>query len=187
MRSSSKLSAVAVAVLLAAGCRGDDRSDLASGEIRAKAALAPFKASLQSALLGALADGGPDRAIDVCATEAPRLADAAAKGGVRVGRAASRLRKPANRRPPWVAPLLDDLAKSPVEGAHRTVTLPGDRVGYVEAIVMKPLCATCHGESVAAELRSRIASRYPHDEAIGFREGDLRGVFWVEVPAASRP
>lgn len=181
------LPVVALVLLLGAGCRGEDRSDLAAGETRAKAALAPFKASLQSALLGALADGGPDRAIDVCATEAPRLADAAAKDGLRLGRTASRLRNPENRPPPWVAPLLDELAKSPAEGAHRTVALPGGRAGYVEAIVMKPLCGTCHGESVAPELRSRISSRYPRDEATGFREGDLRGVFWVEVPAASRP
>ena len=33
------------------------------------------------------------------------------------------------------------------------------------------------------EIAERIRALYPEDQATGFREGDLRGVFWVSYPA----
>ncbi|MBS2014056.1 MAG: DUF3365 domain-containing protein [Deltaproteobacteria bacterium] len=179
--------AFVIAFGLAAACGRDRPSEPAESplatEARAQAALGPFKKSLQSALMGAMGDGGPEGAIEVCATEAPRLAALASRDGVRVGRAALRRRNPENLPPAWATPALEELARSPADGAHRIVPLPGGRVGYVEAILTKPVCLTCHGESVAPALRARIATRYPHDEATGFREGDLRGVFWAELPS----
>jgi hypothetical protein len=38
--------------------------------------------------------------------------------------------------------------------------------------------------SVALDLAVLIKEEYPEDEATGFSEGDLRGVFWVEYPEA---
>jgi hypothetical protein len=61
------------------------------------------------------------------------------------------------------------------------VALGGGRHGYVEPIVMQPLCVTCHGEEIAEPLRQRIAELYPEDRATGFRVGELRGLFWVEL------
>jgi cytochrome c553 len=47
------------------------------------------------------------------------------------------------------------------------------------------LCATCHGDAttIPAPVQERLAALYPQDQATGFRDGDLRGWFWVEVPA----
>jgi hypothetical protein len=64
------------------------------------------------------------------------------------------------------------------------VALPGERSGYVEPIGVQPLCLTCHGESLAPDLASRIEELYPADRAVGYRVGDLRGVFWAEFPRA---
>ena len=55
-------------------------------------------------------------------------------------------------------------------------------MGYVEPIVMQPMCLTCHGESLAPEIAARISEVYPDDQATGFKVGDFRGVFWVEFP-----
>jgi hypothetical protein len=46
------------------------------------------------------------------------------------------------------------------------------------------MCATCHGptESLSAGVRKEIAERYPTDRAVGFKEGEIRGWFWVEIP-----
>jgi hypothetical protein len=54
--------------------------------------------------------------------------------------------------------------------------------GYVEPIRVKSMCLTCHGATLAPEVASRIAELYPEDQATGFGEGDLRGVFWVSWP-----
>jgi hypothetical protein len=31
-------------------------------------------------------------------------------------------------------------------------------------------------------VRAKVRSRYPHDRAVGFAEGEIRGWYWVEVP-----
>lgn len=181
-RSGLLLALLGIALL---GCRRDDAAAAPTAEVRARAVLAPVKSNLKTALTQALADGGPEPAIEACAVEAPRLMAAASKDGVHVGRAAARRRNPDNRVPAWATASFDELARAPSEDASRTVKLPDGRTGYVEAIMTKPLCLTCHGDSVAPAVRARIAARYPADEATGFHEGDLRGVFWVELPAAS--
>jgi hypothetical protein len=45
------------------------------------------------------------------------------------------------------------------------------------------LCLVCHGETLAPEIAAQIAAQYPEDQATGFADGDLRGVFWVEFPS----
>ena len=144
--------------------------------------LAPFKQDLQRALLEGLAQG-PEEAIAACRVRAPEIAGALTRDGVRVGRASHRLRNPSNAAPDWVAPILDAYASDPSDRAPRTVSLGGNRSGYVEPIVIQPLCLTCHGDNLAPEVASRINELYPTDSAVGYQAGDLRGVFWTEYPA----
>jgi hypothetical protein len=101
-----------------------------------------------------------------------------------VGRASHRLRNPANVPPEWVAPILDAYVASSADRAPRAVPLADGRWGYVEPILLQPPCLACHGETLAPDVASRIAALYPDDRATGFRVGDLRGVFWIEYPAA---
>ncbi|NNC63672.1 MAG: DUF3365 domain-containing protein, partial [Gammaproteobacteria bacterium] len=109
-------------------------------------------------------------------------AEALSRDGVRVGRASHRLRNPSNAAPDWVAPILDEYANEPSDRTPRTVSLGTDRSGYIEPIVLQPLCLTCHGDNLAPEVASRIRELYPADRAVGYQAGDLRGVFWAEFP-----
>jgi hypothetical protein len=84
-------------------------------------------------------------------------------------------------------PLLEEFrAGSPQPGAWRSVDLGPRGTGYVEPIYLQPLCATCHGDAVEAGLLEHIRGLYPEDEAVGFRVGDLRGLFWAVIPPAER-
>jgi hypothetical protein len=103
---------------------------------------------------------------------------------VHVGRASQRLRNPANAAPAWVEPLLEAYARDPAQREARTVALENGRSGYVEPIIVQPLCLTCHGTELAPAVAERIAALYPNDRAVGYAVGDLRGVFWVEFPAS---
>ncbi|MDM5271545.1 DUF3365 domain-containing protein [Sulfurovum sp. zt1-1] len=52
--------------------------------------------------------------------------------------------------------------------------------------VYKPLltdgvCLKCHGQNVSTEIQEMIITSYPKDEAMGFKEGDLRGVVVAEI------
>ena len=155
-----------------------------SAPVRGAELLGPFKQNLQQALKSGLAKD-PAEAVSACRIEAPKIAGQLSRDGVVVGRTSHRLRNPANASPDWVTPVLEGYIESTGNRAPQVVNLPGDRVGYVEPIVTKALCLTCHGEALAPPLASRIGSLYPEDRATGFREGDLRGVFWVEYPAES--
>jgi hypothetical protein len=143
--------------------------------------LQPFKQQLQSALRDGLARG-PAEAIAACQTRAPEIAAALSEAGIRVGRASQRLRNPANAPPEWAEPLLDAYRGDPSVRAGRAVALDEDRRGYVEPIFVQALCLTCHGENLSESISSRLSQLYPEDRAVGYRVGDLRGVFWVEFP-----
>ena len=171
------LLSVVLALVLATSAADAQQTEPAAGA----GLLAPFKRDLQQALLDGLAEG-PEAAISACRISAPDIAAALSRDGVRVGRASHRLRNPSNAAPDWVAPILDDYANDPSDRAPRTVPLGDDRSGYVEPIVLQPLCLTCHGESLAPPVAARIRDLYPRDRAVGYEVGELRGVFWAEYP-----
>lgn len=152
------------------------------GIASAQAALAPLKKNLMGTLQGALAEGGPRHAIGACQGKAPAIAAAASGAGVQVGRTSERLRNPANAPKPWMQAPLAEFAHAPRGSIpHRTYRLPEGGLGYVEPIYMQPMCLACHGESLAPEVAAALAERYPTDAATGYREGDFRGLFWVEL------
>ena len=146
--------------------------------------LLPFKQDLQKALKSGLAEG-PAEAIQVCRVKAPGIADALSVDGVRMGRSSHKLRNPDNTAPEWVGPIMQAYLDEPSSREPRAVALPGDRWGYVEPIMVQPLCLTCHGAELAPDVAGRIAELYPEDRATGFEAGELRGAFWVEFPATA--
>ena len=144
--------------------------------------LSPFKSDLQEALRLGLTKG-PVEAIGACSLQAPEIAKALAQDGVSLGRSSHRLRNAANSPPEWVSPVLEAYVDDSADRAPRVVPLPDNRFGYVEPILIKPLCLTCHGEVLAPDVAERINELYPEDRATKFNDGDFRGVFWVEFPA----
>lgn len=153
-----------------------------SAEGRGPQLLAPFKQELQQALREGLAQG-PAEAIAVCSVQAPEIAASLSRDGVRMGRSSHRLRNPANVSPEWVSPIVDAYVSSASDREPRIVEISETQLGYVEPIVLQPLCLTCHGEALPADVASKIEELYPDDRATGFEVGDFRGVFWVEYPA----
>jgi len=168
-------------VLLAIGVATSALAVEDAAAIRGTELLSPLKINLKQALLAGL-EKGPENAITVCKEQAPGIASALSTDGVKVGRTSHLLRNPENSSPDWVAPVLQAYLDEGTDRAPTVVPLADGRVGYVEPIMIKPLCLTCHGEALAPGLASRIKEDYPHDEAIGFEVGDLRGVYWAEFP-----
>lgn len=148
--------------------------------------LRPLKKELQQALLAGMQQG-PLIAISVCKEQAPAIAESLSINGVEVGRTSHRLRNPANVAPAWVNTVLQSYLEEGSERAPEVVRLAGNRHGYVEPILLQPLCATCHGKTLTPDVAAYIKEAYPADQATGFDVGDLRGVYWVEYPAAAVP
>ena len=139
--------------------------------------LAPFKADLKNELVTSM-QSGVDDAIAACNTAAPAIAESLSVGGVRMGRSSHKLRNPANVAPGWVEPAIEGYIAGQTQPV--SVELDDGRHGYVEPIMMQPLCLTCHGQELQPDVAAKLAELYPEDQATGFAAGDFRGVFWVE-------
>jgi len=144
--------------------------------------LSGYKQDLQHALRSGMSEGVVE-AIKVCRVQAPKIAQNWSQDEIRVGRASHRLRNPNNTAPAWVEPILNAYVANAADRKPRNVLLSAGRSGYVEPIILQPLCTACHGETISNEVAAQISKLYPADRAVGFGVGDLRGVFWVEYPA----
>ena len=137
---------------------------------------------LVETLTAELSANGPAAAIAVCRDRAPAIAaETGERLGLRVGRTSWKLRNPDNQAPAWAEALLADRPAEP-----RTTTGPDGELGVAFPIRVAGACLACHGDPEALEpaVRAALAAEYPRDRATGYREGDLRGWLWVEVPGA---
>lgn len=151
-------------------------------------------AAMQSALLAELTRelqrGGAEGAVRACHLDATAVAQQIArKQGVAAGRTSHRLRNPTNAPKAWAAPIVASHAGKPAAGVDGFVVDLGDRVGLLRPIGFRSACAGCHGprERLAPQVLKELEERYPGDQAVGFKEGDLRGWFWVEIPKVDTP
>ena len=180
-----------VLVLVAAVAVGGCQRDAASNENasatefnNAKAIALSAKDALFARLSWRLTEvmksKGPAAAIEVCSREAVNIAKSVGEEhGVTIGRTAARLRNPSNVAPDWAKQLIEDPSAEP-----QFVQLPHGRTGALLPIKLQSKCLICHGpaDQIAGNVKTQLAKLYPDDRATGFKAGDLRGWFWIEVP-----
>lgn len=133
---------------------------------------------LSSRLTAAMNEGGPSEAVEVCYRLAPRIAKEVGEiHKVRIGRSGVRLRNASNTPPDWAKSLVESKTESPT-----FVTLNNDKAAALLPIKLQPQCLMCHGpnEQISEAVKLVLGKRYPDDQATGFRDGELRGWFWVE-------
>lgn len=138
---------------------------------------------LMGELMGSIQASGPSGAIDVCSDLAPRLAkEIGTEHGLTIGRTSTKLRNPSNAAPEWAASVIEELGPPEKEV---TVAHTDGRLGTLSPIFVMPACLACHGsaEELGPGVGEALAKSYPDDHAMGYAAGDLRGWFWVEVPA----
>jgi hypothetical protein len=149
---------------------------------RAFAAKNALFEQLKGRLVEVLGQEGPAQAIEVCKSEAPRLAENVSREqGLRIGRTSFRLRNAKNQPPDWAKPLVERQVE------EATFLTSGGELAALLPIRLSGECLLCHGpvEMIPDEVKQTLAREYPDDQATGFEEGDLRGWFWVEVSAGS--
>jgi hypothetical protein len=130
-----------------------------------------------------LGASGPVAAIEVCRQRAPEIAaETGQKLGVAIGRTSFRLRNPKNTPPEWARSLIEARPTDP-----RFIPLPDNGLGALLPIRVKAECLMCHGprDQILPAIQDALQTHYPEDQATGFQAGDLRGWFWVTVPAGA--
>ena len=138
-------------------------------------------AKLSGRLTEVMQAEGPVWAIEVCSTEANEIArTVGAEQGVMIGRTSLKLRNSSNQPPEWAKQLINEKPHEP-----QFTNIDDQTVGALLPIKLQAKCLMCHGpvDSLVPGVPEQLAKLYPDDQATGFSEGDLRGWFWVEVPA----
>lgn len=133
---------------------------------------------LSGRLMAAMNTGGPAEAVEVCYAQAPKIAkEVGETHNIRIGRTGVRLRNTNNEAPGWAKELVESQIDTPT-----FAVLSNDKAVALLPIKLQPQCLMCHGpvEQISDEVKRVLANRYPNDQATGFRDGDLRGWFWVE-------
>ena len=149
---------------------------------------------LGAALKKEMAAGGPDAAIKVCTQIAPELAAKfSLENGWRVTRVSLKTRNPLLGTPDiWEQQALQEFDVRVAKGDapdkleySETVTEPSGRYfRYVKALPVQPLCIACHGaaEQISASVNATLKQHYPHDRAVGYLTGQIRGAISIKRP-----
>lgn len=107
--------------------------------------------------------------------------------GVTAGRSSLRLRNPKNAGPEWVQKFLrDEGEKSEVNLKSITEIVEvdgGQTAHFLRRIPVQKGCLGCHGakSEMDPKVVAFLAEKYPEDKAVGYAEGELRGVAWAEI------
>jgi hypothetical protein len=62
----------------------------------------------------------------------------------------------------------------------------GNAYRVYKPLVTKKVCLKCHGTHLDPKIAEGLKHAYPEDKAVGFKEGDLRGVIVAEIMKKER-
>ena len=154
-------------------------------EAEARALVEQFIGRLKPQLKQAMGAGGPTHAVEVCASEAPKIADAlSAQSGWSVRRVSLKARNASRALPDdWERAVLERFDERQAAGEEASDIHFGERTGstyrYMQAQGVEGVCLVCHGESLAPPVAEVIDQYYPDDQARGYDMGQVRGAISV--------
>jgi hypothetical protein len=183
------LSLATLPLFLLAGCASTpDTSNLLAESRQTAGGLIQ---TLGGELKAAMTAGGPVQAIGVCKERAPQIAAAAAqRTGMQIKRVSQKNRNPKGVPDAWETEALASLEKRLAAGekpetldTHGVVNTPEGKVfRYAKALVTQPACLNCHGsaENLSPEVKAKLGVEYPHDRAVGYTAGMIRGILSIK-------
>lgn len=152
-----------------------------------RAVVGPFMQQLMAENKKAVTEGGPESAVKVCKDIAPKMAgDLSRQQGWKLTRVSNKVRNPLLGTPDeWEQKALKKLEKQLAKGAKpetlevaQIVKEPnGKYLRYMKGIVLQSGCVACHGSEseISPATKARLSEDYPHDQATGYKPGELRG------------
>ena len=163
-------------------------TDIDNEIAQAKEIISAFAGTLKGELETGIKAGGPVKALEICNTKAPQIAEkVTAEKGMQVSRVSLKNRSPANAPNVWQKTVLENFATRKAAGAD-PVALEFSEIAehqghkefrFMKAIPTGGVCLACHGENLVKGVQETITTLYPDDKATGFKSGDIRGAFVV--------
>ena len=168
--------------------------DLAALTAETKKAVLPVVPKVVAAMQEAVAEKGVAGAIPVCKEQAPALIKAKRQEtGWDIRRVSLKTRNAERGTPDlWEVRQLADFNIRAANGEKpetlensEIVQIDGKPVlRYMKALPVGDVCLKCHGpaESLDAGLKAKLKESYPHDQAVGYNKGEIRGALTVKRP-----
>lgn len=196
MRSMGKLANGGLAGLfLAIGISAAAEEDVRGRYLdEARKAATMVLTQIRTELVREMERTGPIRSIVVCKYSAPEMTSGVSRQtGMRVTRVSLKPRNRALGEPdPWEQQVLLDFEKRLAKGekvealeTSEVVTEPAGRFfRYMKAIPVGQPCLACHGPvaSMSEGVKAQLALEYPHDRAVNYDVGQVRGGVSVKRP-----
>jgi len=144
--------------------------------------------ALSGEVMQAINEGGVQHAVDYCNVHASPLIDSlSVKHNAKISRVSDRYRNPANKPGGLDLTVIEayreQLAAGNVLQPHLEVT-SDEIIFYSPILILNPVCLNCHGEAGTTALQENIdfiKAKYPEDMAVGYKLGDLRGVWKIII------
>lgn len=158
-------------------------------QAEARALVKRFVGTVKPLLTSTIQEQGPVAAIEICAEQAPALADKLSEEtGWSVGRVSLKPRNAQRAQPDdWEREQLERLAARAAEGVPGPMLNHGEvvdgRYRYLQAQPVGGVCLVCHGETIEPAVAEAIRNRYPDDRATGYQLGEIRGAITLTAPA----
>ena len=146
---------------------------------------------LSSNLQKAIQQGGPTNALSYCSAAALTLTESVGKPfEAKVRRISHRVRNPKASPNPAELVILEQFrammrVSTNTPPAVTTNLEPRTPTYFAPIVLNNPLCLQCHGEPVKDIQPATLAvlkQLYPGDQATGFRIGELRGAWRIDIP-----
>ena len=162
-------------------------------QAKANAAAGRLNLEMRKKLTQTIQKNGLAGAMDVCAKEAPAvIADLEKTFGLTIKRTALKVRNPLNAPDPTEKALLEKLdgMRNKGEDLPQDATLFSEVesgkeriLRFYKPVMMQGTCVGCHGtpDKIPAEVKKALAASYPKDKAVGYTDGDLRGIISITV------
>lgn len=159
-----------------------------------KKTVLPVVPKVMAAMQEAVGQKGVADAIPVCKDQAPKLIQEVRDAtGWSIRRVTLKVRNPDRGTPDsWEEATLKEMDQKLAAGAKpetlekAEVVKEGDKsyFRYAKALPVGDVCIACHGpaENLDPKLKAKLSESYPHDKALGYSRGDIRGILSVKRP-----
>ncbi len=145
-----------------------------------------FMKDLKAELMKGVKEGGFANAINVCQVKAPEIAEIYHSDKWSIKRVTNKPRNQnniANEHELEILALFADSLKKLEQFDEWKDPANKKDYYFYKPIYTGKLCLKCHGDSKSIDEKAAIAvkEKYPEDKAIDYKEGDLRGMFVVQL------
>lgn len=145
------------------------------------------KSSLANYLITAISEKGSEGAVEFCNTKAIPITDSMSLVlDAKIKRVSDKPRNPANAADENELAYINKWKAAKANGEEQppiVTEMNGKMVGYYP-IITNQMCMQCHGqpkEEINITTLNKIKKLYPNDQAVGYAENDIRGIFVVEM------